>query len=660
MNLIIVESPTKARTLSKILGKDYVIEATMGHIKDLPKSELGVDIENNFKPDYLLVAKKKEVVDKILNAVKKIGEDGLILLATDPDREGEAIASHVAEIILDKGKVKKDILKRITFHEITKEALYQALASPSAIDSNLVDAQTARRVLDRLVGYKLSPLLWKKVRRGLSAGRVQTVAVRLIVEKEREIEAFSPQEYWEITAELEKDKEKFVAKLLEIEGKKAEVKNQNEAEAVVSDLEKSNYFVLDVIKKEVRKAPHPPFTTSTLTQAAANLFFWSSKRTMSIAQRLYEKGLITYHRTDSVNIAEVALLKARDYIKANFDKSYLPGKPRVFKKKAKLAQEAHEAIRPADPFLKPYSPEIDVEPEGHRLYELIWKRFMASQMAESVYDETKVKVRAQGSKDYLFGANGLIMKFDGWKVLYSKKSEDVVLPKLEKGDKLSLVKLTPEQKFTQPPARYTEASLIKTLEKLGIGRPSTYAPIISTIQLRNYVEKKEGKFYPTKIGIAVNDFLIPNFNDIFDYSFTARMEDNLDLIAKGNLVWQNVIRDFWSPFVLILESVEANSQRVKIEADFLGKKCPECKEGDLVIRIGRFGKFVSCSRFPECKYREKYVEKIGISCPECKKGEVVVKRTAKGKKFYGCSRYPDCKWASWRKPQANNPTPGVD
>lgn len=651
MNLIIVESPTKARTLSRILGKDYLIEATMGHIKDLPKSELGVDIENNFKPDYRLVSKKKETIDKIIKAVEKVGDKGLVILATDPDREGEAIAAHTAEVILSKARINKDSLKRITFHEITKEALFEALSSLGDIDYHLVDAQTARRVLDRLVGYKLSPLLWKKVRRGLSAGRVQTVAVRLIVEKEREIEAFVPQEYWEIKAELKKDKEKFLAKLVEVDGKKAEVENSDQAQKIVSDLEESEYLVFDVSKREVKKAPHPPFTTSTLTQAAANLFFWSSKRTMSVAQRLYERGLITYHRTDSVNIAQTALDKARDYIRKNFDEEYLSASPRVFKNKAKLAQEAHEAIRPADVFVKPYSKEVDLEPDGHRLYELIWKRFLATQMAEAIYDETKVKIKAQGKGDYLLLSSGIVLKFDGWKVLYSKKDEDIYLPSLDKGDKLSLVKVLSEQKFTQPPARFTEASLIKTLEKLGIGRPSTYAPIISTIQLRNYVEKKDGKFFPTKIGIAVNDFLVPNFKDIFDYSFTARMEDDLDRIAKGDLVWQGVIGKFWQPFVLILDDVEKNSQRVKIETETLGRKCPECKEGELVIRIGRFGKFISCSRFPDCKYREKYVEKVGIKCPECGEGEVVVKKTSKGKKFYGCSRFPDCKWASWKLPR---------
>lgn len=651
MNLIIVESPTKAKTLGRILGGNYLIEATMGHIKDLPKSRLGIDIDNGFKPEYIFISKKKEAIEKIVKVAKKVGSEGFIFLATDPDREGEAIASHVSELVLERIKVRKEKIRRITFHEITKDAINEALNNPSFLNTSLVDAQIARRVLDRLVGYKLSPLLWKKVRRGLSAGRVQTVGVRLIVEREREIEAFVPQEYWEISVELGRDKEKFVAKLIEIEGKKAQIRNSKEAESLVSDLEKAKYQVFEVKKKEVKKAPHPPFTTSTLTQTAANVFLWSSKRTMNIAQRLYEKGLITYHRTDSVNVAQSALIKAREFIKANFDESYLPHKARIFKNKTKLAQEAHEAIRPADPFLKPKSLGTDIEPEENRLYDLIWRRFMASQMSDASYDETKLKIQALGLKKYLLISNGLVMKFEGWKILYSRKSEDIILPEVKKGEDLSLFQVFSQQKFTQPPARYNEASLIKTLEKLGIGRPSTYAPIISTIQLRNYVEKKEGKFYPTKVGIAVNDFLVPNFKDVFDYSFTAKMEDYLDQVAKGDLSWQNLISDFWHPFVVILEDVEANSQRVKVETEKLGRKCPECKKGDLVVRIGRFGKFVSCSSFPECKYREKYVEKVGIKCPECKKGDVVVKKTAKGKRFYGCSSYPDCKWASWKLPK---------
>jgi len=652
MNLIIVESPTKARTLSRFLGDGYHIEATMGHIKDLPKSTLGIDIEHNFKPEYLDVEKKKDVVAKIKRESKKAKE---IYLATDPDREGEAIAQHVEEVV--KGNSK---LKRIVFHEITKEAVEEALNSPKKVDKNMVDAQIARRVLDRLVGYKLSPLLWKKVRRGLSAGRVQSVAVRLIVEREREIEKFKPQEYWEIYCKVRGKNDKkgeFVVQLVKIGEKKVEISDGKNANEIVSALEKSAYFVFDIQKKEVRKNPYPPFTTSTMTQAASRKMFWSAKKTMSIAQSLYEEGLITYHRTDSMNVASSAISKVRDYIKKNYGEKYLPENPNFYKTKSKVAQEAHEAIRPTNLNAKVDVSNKKYAKDAERLYQMIWKRFVACQMAPGVYDETAIDVIAKPKhkdQDYFLRATGQIMIFDGWKMLYKKEEEAMRLPEVSKGDALSLLAVDPQQKFTQPPARYTEASLIKTLEKLGIGRPSTYAPIISTIQIRNYVAKEEGKFSPTAVGVAVNDFLLANFPDVFEYSFTAKMEDDLDNVANGEVVWTGVIGDFWKPFDKKLVDVEKNSKRVKIAVEKTGKKCPECKKGELVIRIGRFGKFISCSRFPDCKYTEKYVEKIGKKCPDCKKGDVIVKTTSKGRKFFGCSRYPECKWASWRKPGANS------
>lgn len=670
----------------------------MGHIKDLPKEKLSVDIENNFEPQYVIVGKKKEVIKKIQDAAEKAKE---IYIATDPDREGEAIASHVLDVLCSNGKfqVLSDKLRRIVFHEITKAAVEEAISHPGKINKNLVDAQIARRVLDRLVGYKLSPLLWKKVRRGLSAGRVQSVAVRLIVEREREIEAFKPEEYWEIWASVKGQvpnakSRPFDVKLIKINDKKAEVENERQATAIVSDLEKSSYKVFDIRKKEVRKNPYPPFTTSTMTQAATRLLGWSAKRTMNVAQRLYEEGLITYHRTDSVNLASAAVEKVRDYIAKKFGKNYLPPRPRFFKKTSKLAQEAHEAIRPTDVNIQ--SPITNHQQhDAKRLYELIWKRFVACQMEASVFDETVIYVQALGTRktaidnlnkktsiqsqmpnSYLLKASGQVMKFDGWRKVIPPAKEvekhtesgrwdspgwggDQELPLVKKDEVLDLIKVFSEQKFTQPPPRYNEASLIKTLEKLGIGRPSTYAPIITTIQLRNYVEKEEGKFKPTPVGLAVNDFLLANFPDVFEYSFTAEMEDNLDNIAKGNLVWQKMMRDFYSPFEKKLGMVEEKAKRVKIEAEKLGKKCPTCekegrsgdKQGELVVRTGRFGKFISCSLFPECKHTEKYMEKLGIKCPECKKGDVVVKTTKKGKKFYGCSRYPACKWASWRKPE---------
>ena len=655
MQLIIVESPTKARTLSRFLGEGYQVEATMGHIKDLPKSELGVDVEHNFKPQYDPVVKKADIVKNLVKVAKKAEK---VYIASDPDREGEAIASHVEEII-DGGKEY-----RIVFHEITKEAVEEAIKAPRKIDRNLVDAQIARRVLDRLVGYKLSPLLWRKVRRGLSAGRVQSVAVRLIVEKEREIEAFKAKEYWEISSEVStKKKEHFIVMLAKIDDAKAEVGKGEDAKKIVGDLEKAKYEVASVVKKEVVKRPHPPFTTSTMTQAGARIFGWSAKRTMSTAQGLYEEGLITYHRTDSSHIAEAALKKLRDYISEKYGKEYLSAKPVFYKVTSKVAQEAHEAIRPTDVAKDFKVTNSRYAKDQETLYNLILRRFVACQMAPSIYDETSIEVVAVKGKKYLLRASGQIIKFEGWrKVIPAKKEteeEFAKLPEVVQGEPLQLIKVDSIQKFTEPPARFNEASLIKMLEKLGIGRPSTYAPIITTIQYRNYVEKTEGKFYSTPVGVAVNDFLIGNFPDIFEYQFTAEMEDDLDKIAEGKTKWEVPIKKFWTPFAQTLEIVEKGSKRVKIEVEKLGKACPLCKKGELVIRIGRFGKFVSCSRFPDCKFTEKYIEKVGMKCPKCTKGDVIVKKTFKGKRFFGCSRYPDCDFASWRNPKAEK-TPNIE
>ena len=645
MDLIIVESPTKAKTLSRFLGDAFEVEATMGHVKDLPKSKLGVDLENHFAPDYVTVPKRADTI-KLLK--QKSAKAKITYIASDPDREGEAIASHVREVLGSKNKIE-----RITFHEITKDAVNEALQNPRDIDQNLVDAQTARRVLDRLVGYKLSPLLWKKVRRGLSAGRVQSVAVRLIVEKEREIEKFKAVEYWEIFT-IVKGKggpsdQEFTVTLIKINDKKAEVASKDVADKILSDLKKEDYKIADVKKRQVVKNPYPPFTTSTLTQAGSRVYGWSSKKTMSIAQRLYEEGLITYHRTDSLSLSKAAVDTVRGYIKKEFGDEYLPDSPRFYKTQSKVAQEAHEAIRPTDVNNKG---ENAGEVDFTKLYDLIWRRFVSCQMSASVYDETTIDVAAGV---YMLRASGQILKFDGWrKVAPIKKGEDevVALPNVEKGQDLDKVKVWGEQKFTQPPARYNEASLIKTLEKLGIGRPSTYAPTISTILVRNYVEKNDSKqFVPTTIGIAVNDFLIGNFPDVFEYAFTADMEGKLDDVANGKLKWASEISNFWKPFDKKLGDVEKNSKRVKIEVEKLGRHCPDCKDGELVIRTGRFGKFISCSLFPECKHTEKFLDKVGLKCPECQQGDVITKKTGKGRNFFGCSRYPDCKWASWRKPQ---------
>ena len=658
MDLIIVESPTKAKTLSKFLGKEFVVQATMGHIKDLPKSKLGVDVEKNFAPDYLVVERQTVTIQDLKDAGKKATT---VFLATDPDREGEAISAHVKEILTEDG-VKDAQISRIEFHEITKNAVENALKTPRKVNENLVDAQIARRVLDRLVGYKLSPLLWKKVRRGLSAGRVQTVAVRLIVEKEREIQAFKPVEYWEIYCDLLTEAAKEIrVSLVKKESSALQVSNKKDADSVVSELKAARYLVSDVKRKVVRKKPYAPFTTSSLAQFGASNFSWSAKKTMSIAQKLYEGGFITYHRTDSVSLSKEAVSSLRDYIDETYGEKYLSPETRVYKTKSKSAQEAHEAIRPTDV----QKETIDLAGKGSynqdskKLYGAIWKRFVACQMADTIYDETTIEVETNNR--YLLRASGQIMKFDGWRkvVPLSATKDTPLLPDLEKGDPLNLKEVHADQKFTQPPAKFNEASLIKTLEKLGIGRPSTYAPTISTIIFRNYVEKDEGRFTPTPIGVAVNDFLIGNFSDVFEYGFTADMEDNLDRVAEGKLKWQSTISDFWKPFEGKISVVEEKAERVKIETEKLNKPCPDCakdkelqeaNKGELVIRIGRFGKFISCSRFPECKYTDKYQEKINMKCPDCKKGDVIVKKTKKGRVFFGCSRYPKCEFASWKNP----------
>ncbi|MBN1168485.1 type I DNA topoisomerase [Candidatus Woesebacteria bacterium] len=698
-NLIIVESPTKARTLNRFLGKDYDVQATMGHIKDLPKSKLSVDLEKNYEPDYQVVKGKSKTIKSIKDSSSKAEN---IFIATDPDREGEAIAAHVKEIV-GNGKTK-----RIVFHEITKSAVEHAIANPGKVNVDLVDAQIARRVLDRLVGYKASPILWKKVRRGLSAGRVQTVAVRLIVEREREIEAFKPEEYWEIFVEVtrkgsipkqvrasqstkserddkagidslpalsKKDNavEKFTIQLVKIDGKKADIGSESQAKAAVGDLEKADYKVSEVKKRQISKNPYPPFTTSTLTQTASRFYGWSAKKTMTVAQRLYEEGLITYHRTDSTNIAKPAMDAVRKFIEVKYGSNYLPEKPRFYKTRSKLAQEAHEAIRPTDVNQEFKMTKKSFVKDGERLYDIIWKRFVACQMSKAVYDSTTIDVLAKTEKspEYILRVSGQIMKFDGWrKVIPPRKAsgqkgsparwdEEPQLPDVEKDDELKKLKVDPQQKFTQPPARYNEASLIKTLEKMGIGRPSTYAPTISTIQSRNYVEKNEGRFFATPIGFAVSDFLVKNFENTFDYDFTAEMEDHLDEVAKGETDWHKMIDNFYKPFSKKLDDVEENAKRVAIETEKLGKKCPTCNkegrtgdaQGELVVRTGRFGKFISCSNFPDCKHTEKYMDKIGMKCPECGNGDVIVKKTRRGRQFYGCSNYPKCEFASWKKPQ---------
>jgi DNA topoisomerase-1 len=529
---------------------------------------------------------------------------------------------------------------------------------------NLVNAQQARRVLDRLVGYKLSPLLWRKIRKGLSAGRVQTVAVRLVVEREREIEKFVPKEYWQIFADLRKylggklpDAPIFTTLLIKKNGGKIEIGSQIEAEDTVDELKKAGYEVGEVEKKDSKRYPPAPFTTSTMQQAGANRLGWSSKRTMQVAQLLYEQGLITYHRTDSTQVAFEAIGFCRDFIKAEYGEKYLPESPRIYKAKTKVAQEAHEAVRPT----RVETLRLDDQKDEGKLYELIWRRFVACQMREALVEETVVDVNAAGQQNiYTLEARGEVEKFKGWKILYDKnnrpedspdqsKDQLAQLPPLTKGDLLELQKIRPLQKFTQPPPRFNEASLIKTLEELGIGRPSTYAPTISTILERMYVEKQEGKFVPTALGFAVNDFLMEYFPDVFDYQFTAHLEDDLDEIANGKQEWVPVIKEFYEPFNLKLTGVHRVAERVAVEAETTGERCPECGQGQVVIRVGRFGKFLSCSRFPACTYRAPHIAKTGLKCPRCQ-GDVVYKKTKKGKGFYGCINYPKCDFASWHKP----------
>ena len=677
MNLIIVESPTKARTLSRYLGnKDFAIEATMGHIRDLPESKLGVDIEKDFEPSYVTSPKKKDIVARLQQLASK---SELIYLASDPDREGEAIAYHVKEILSSGAKSKKkdgsvssieqDKFKRITFHEITESAIKESMKHPGSINMDLVEAQTSRRVLDRLVGYKLSPLLWRKIRKGLSAGRVQSVTVRLIVEREKEIEAFIAVEYWEIKTLLEKSdlSGKLLVKLSKLNGKAIDLKNNDDSTQAVLDLNKADYRVDQIDKKEAKRYSPPPFTTSTLQQNAANRLGWSSKKTMQVAQGLYEEGLITYHRTDSTNVAAEAITMTRKFIEETYGNNYLPPKPKFYETKSKSAQEAHEAIRPTGLIADYHS--LTVGNDDSRLYDLIFKRFLASQMADAVVEVTNVDVGASvAGKLYTLAVKGEVELFDGWKKLYKSQKvddknnksqdkdddiddiDDSNLPKLTVGETLKLIEVIPEQKFTQPPPRFNEASLIKALEELGIGRPSTYAPTISTIQDRQYIEKEDRNFIPTALGIAVNEFLVKYFGNIVDYQFTAQMEDSLDDIASGAKNRVPVLNEFYLPFAKQLAEVEKTAERVAVQTETTGEKCPKCKTGDVVVRVGRFGKFLSCNRFPDCDYRAPFVQVLkGKVCPKCG-GDIIYKKTKKGKGFYGCGNYPKCDWASWRKP----------
>ncbi|MBU0978906.1 type I DNA topoisomerase [Patescibacteria group bacterium] len=660
MWLVIVESPTKARKLKSYLGTDYQIEASVGHVRDLAKNKLSVDVEHNFAPEYQVSEDKQDVVDKLGKLAKTCQG---IVLATDPDREGEAIAWHLQQLL--KKKVK--LFKRATFHEITKSAVLEAIAKPGKIKLDLVDAQQARRILDRLVGYQLSPVLWKKIRRGLSAGRVQSVALRLVVEREREIESFKPQEYWEIDVKLAvNSKENFLARLNRVNGKKFEPKSKKDVDPVISVIPKAMYQVLSVDQKQRQRSSLPPFTTSTLQQSAANRLGMSSRQTMRLAQDLYEEGLITYHRTDSVALSQSSLKMARSLIKTKYGEAYLPLEPRYFKTNSKNAQEAHEAIRVTD--VAVISESIDSQTKlssRHAgLYDLIWRRFVASQMNPAIYDQTSIEVEGQVKsnkagqpKKLQLRANGSTLVFDGWTRLFSNQ-EDAILPVVKFGQDLKYLEHLSEQKFTQPPPRYNDASLVKELESRGIGRPSTYASIISVIQERGYIERLEKKFFATAVGMTVCDFLVKNFQELMEYEFTAEMEEDLDAIARGEKKWQKIVGVFYQPFHKLVESVSKDADRVQVPVEKTGKKCPDCgktEAGEVVIRTGRFGKFLSCSRFPECKYTQNIVNKVkGVKCPLCKEGDVVIKHSRWGSQFYGCGRYPECDWGNSRPPKVGD------
>jgi DNA topoisomerase-1 len=654
--LIIVESPAKTRTLKNFLGAGYEIEASMGHVRDLPKSKLGVDVENRFEPQYVAIPERKDVIKKLKDAAKKAD---IVYLASDPDREGEAIAWHLNEAL------GLSTARRIQFNEITETAVREALENAHEINIDLVNAQQARRVLDRLVGYMISPLLWRKIKKNLSAGRVQSVAVRLICDREREILAFVPVEYWSIIASLAPtDKEHlFDAKLLSRAGAKIEIHNQQEADDLLKALEGAAYSVSNVKKSEKRRNPAPPFITSTLQQEASRKLGFTARRTMTVAQQLYEGvelhpeghvGLITYMRTDSTRVAKEAQEEAQEYIKKQYGPPFAPETAKQVAKK-KGAQDAHEAIRPTSVQRHPDEIKESLSPEQYRLYKLIWQRFLASQMTPAVFDVVSVDISAS---DMIFRSTGSTVKFQGFMKVYTEGKDDAAvvadeemppLPELNKGQALDLRKLTPDQHFTEPPPRFTEATLVRTLEEKGIGRPSTYAAIISTIQDRKYVELLEKKFRPTELGFIVNDQLVKHFPDILNVEFTAGVETKLDNVEEGELDWVKLLADFYGPFEKDLAAAQENMERVKIEPKESDVVCPNCGK-KMLIREGRFGEFLGCAGYPECKTTAPLTKPLDVKCPVCTEGDVVEKRSRKGKIFYGCNRYPDCAFVSWDKP----------
>ena len=664
--LLIVESPAKANTIKKFLGGSTKVLASMGHIRDLPKSKLAVNVENDFEPEYINIRGKGDLIKELKKEAKSAKK---VYLATDPDREGEAIAWHLAHIL----EIPEDSVCRVTFNEITKETVQNSMKEPRTIDKNLVDAQQARRVLDRIVGYKMSPLLWKKVKRGLSAGRVQSVAVKLIVDREEEIEKFVPEEYWNIYANLkdEKSKKSFQAKFYGTSDKKVDIHSEKEVNAVLKAIENGKYIVQDIKKSEKKKNPAPPFTTSTMQQEASRKLNFTLKRTMSVAQTLYEGirvpdkgtvGLITYMRTDSTRISEEARTAAKEYIINNYGSAYYEN--RYYKTKGN-AQDAHEAIRPTYIDLNPEKIKESLTPDQYKLYNLIYNRFVASQMSTAVYDTTSVDINVN---DYIFKANGQTLKFKGFMKLYvetldnEKDDEITTLPELSVNQALKLKKVEPKQSFTEPPARYTEATLVKSLEEKGIGRPSTYSPTITTILERRYIEKHKKQLSPTELGKIVNKLLTENFTDILDVKFTAKIEEEFDEIAEGKEYWKNVIKEFYGPFSVELARVEKELEHVVLVDEVSDVPCDKCGRM-MVYKYGRYGKFLACPGFPECKNAKPIIETIDVPCPCCG-GKVQIKQTKRKKKFYICENNPDsCSYISWNKPKTGevwNPDEVVD
>ncbi|OXM84657.1 type I DNA topoisomerase [Paenibacillus rigui] len=655
-SLVIVESPAKAKTIGKYLGSKFIVKASMGHIRDLPKSQIGVEIKKNFEPKYITIRGKGSVLKELKDARKKVKK---VYLAADPDREGEAIAWHLAHYL----ELEETEACRVVFNEITKQAVKDAFKTPRKINLDLVNAQQARRILDRLVGYKISPLLWKKVKKGLSAGRVQSVAVKLIYDRENEIKAFVPEEYWSITAKLLAGKTEFEAKFHSVNGEKKELGNEQEVNEILSGIEKASYTVQEVKEKERQRNPSPPFITSSLQQEAARKLNFRASKTMSVAQQLYEGidigsegtvGLITYMRTDSTRISPVAQEEAKEFILQKYGEAYYPETPRMYIKKAANAQDAHEAIRPSSVLREPDQLKEHLSRDQLRLYKLIWERFVASQMSSAILDTMTVDITAGAA---IFRAVGSKMKFPGFMKVYVEGNDDgtteeeKLLPPLKQGDTVQKKSIDPKQHFTQPPPRFTEARLVKALEEMGIGRPSTYAPTLETIQRRGYVAIEEKKFVPTELGELVIQQMIEFFPEILDVEFTAQMEEELDHVEEGKEDWVKVLDTFYQSFEKRLEVAEEEMEKIEIQDEVSDEICEKCGR-HLVYKMGRFGKFLACSGFPDCRNTKPIVKDIGVTCPSCKEGKIIERRSKKGRVFYGCDRYPECEFVSWDKPVA--------